>query len=74
LGKGNSKLGPLQRGDNYKNAKMGWGHLKTFSRTTEPEELKCKFRIVNIKVLRSMFKKKKSVFLIRVDKRVDKER
>jgi hypothetical protein len=29
--------GPLQRGDNYKNAKMGWGHLKIFSRTTEPE-------------------------------------
>jgi hypothetical protein len=27
---------PLQRGDNYKNAKMGWGHLKIFfSRTTE---------------------------------------
>jgi hypothetical protein len=32
--------GPLQRGDNYKNAKMGWGHLKILSpRTTEPEEL-----------------------------------
>jgi hypothetical protein len=31
-------LDPLQRGDNYKNAKMGWGHLKIFfSRTTEPE-------------------------------------
>ena len=30
---------PLQRGDNHKNAKMGWGHLKIFSRTTEPEEL-----------------------------------
>jgi hypothetical protein len=29
---------PLQRGDNHKNAKMGWGHLKIFfSRTTEPE-------------------------------------
>jgi hypothetical protein len=29
---------PLQRGDNYKNTKMGWGHLKIFfSRTTEPE-------------------------------------
>jgi hypothetical protein len=23
---------PLQRGDNLKNAKMGWGHLKIFSR------------------------------------------
>jgi hypothetical protein len=34
--------GPLQRGDNYKNAKMGCGHLKIiFSRTTEPEELIC---------------------------------
>ena len=28
---------PLLRGDNYKNVKMGWGHLKIyFSRTTEP--------------------------------------
>jgi hypothetical protein len=27
---------PLQRGDNYKNVKMGSGHLKFFSRTTEP--------------------------------------
>ena len=28
---------PLQRGDNYKIAKMGWGHLKIFfSRTTGP--------------------------------------
>jgi hypothetical protein len=27
--------GPLQRGDNHKNVKMGWGHLKIFfSRTT----------------------------------------
>jgi hypothetical protein len=30
--------GPLQRKDDYKNAKMGWDHLKIFfSRTTEPE-------------------------------------
>jgi hypothetical protein len=29
---------PLQRGDNHKNTKMGWGRLKVFfSRTTEPE-------------------------------------
>jgi hypothetical protein len=29
---------PLQKGDNYKIAKMGWGHLNIFfSRTTEPE-------------------------------------
>jgi hypothetical protein len=34
----NKGPGPLQRGDNYKNAKIGWGHLKIFfSRTTEPE-------------------------------------
>jgi hypothetical protein len=34
----NKGPGPLQRGDNLKNAKMGWGHLKIFfSRTTEPE-------------------------------------
>jgi hypothetical protein len=28
---------PFQKGDNYLNAKMGWGHLKILSRTTEPE-------------------------------------
>jgi hypothetical protein len=29
--------GPLQRGDNHKNVKMGWGHLKIFfSRITGP--------------------------------------
>jgi hypothetical protein len=34
----NKGPGPLQRGDNHKNAKMGWGHLKIFfSRTIEPE-------------------------------------
>jgi hypothetical protein len=33
----NKGSGPLQRGDNYKSAKIGWGHLKIFSRTTEPE-------------------------------------
>jgi hypothetical protein len=34
----NKGPGPLQRGGNHKNAKMGWGHLKIFlSRTTEPE-------------------------------------
>jgi hypothetical protein len=35
-----SNKGPdsLQRGDNYKIAKIGWGHLKIFfSRTTKPE-------------------------------------
>ena len=32
----NKGPGPLQRGDNYKNAKMGRGHLKVF-RTTQPE-------------------------------------
>jgi hypothetical protein len=30
--------GPLQRGDNHKNIKMGWGHLKIF-RTMKPEKL-----------------------------------
>jgi hypothetical protein len=33
----NKGPGPLQRGDNHKNVKMGWGHLKMFfSRTTGP--------------------------------------
>jgi hypothetical protein len=44
LGKGNSSFfssnkgpGPLQRGDNYKNIKIGWVLLKIFfSRTTWP--------------------------------------
>jgi hypothetical protein len=36
----NKGPGPLQRGDNYKNAKMGCDDLKIFfSRTTESEEL-----------------------------------
>jgi hypothetical protein len=29
----NKGPGPLQKGDNHKNVKMGWGHLKIFSRT-----------------------------------------
>jgi hypothetical protein len=32
----NEGPGPLLRGDNHKNVKMGWGHLKIFSRTTGP--------------------------------------
>jgi hypothetical protein len=28
--------GPLQRGDNHRNVKIGWGLLKIFSRTTGP--------------------------------------
>jgi hypothetical protein len=33
----NKGTDPLQRGDKYKNVKMGWGHLKIlFSRTTGP--------------------------------------
>jgi hypothetical protein len=28
--------GPIQRGENHKKCKMGWEHLKIFSRTTEP--------------------------------------
>jgi hypothetical protein len=33
----NKGPGPLQRGDNLKNVKMGWGLLKIFfSRTTGP--------------------------------------
>jgi hypothetical protein len=41
--------GPLQRGDNLRNAKMGWGHLKIFfSRTTEPEEVIFTGKLSNI--------------------------
>jgi hypothetical protein len=32
--------GPIQRGGNYKNVKMGWVHLKIlFLRTMKPEKL-----------------------------------
>jgi hypothetical protein len=31
--------GALQRGDNYKNVKLGWGHLKIYYRTMKPEKL-----------------------------------
>jgi hypothetical protein len=38
LNSSNKGPGPLQRGDNLKNAKIGLGHLKIyFSRTTKPE-------------------------------------
>jgi hypothetical protein len=34
----NKGPGPLETGENHKNAEMGWGHLKIFfSRTTEPD-------------------------------------
>jgi hypothetical protein len=32
----NKGPGPLLRGDNHKNVKMGWVHIKIFSRTTGP--------------------------------------
>jgi hypothetical protein len=32
----NKGPGPFQRGDNHKNVKMGWGHLKMFSKITGP--------------------------------------
>jgi hypothetical protein len=39
LGKGtNQGPGPFQRGDNHKNAKMGWGHLKIFFSQTPRED------------------------------------
>jgi hypothetical protein len=37
---------PLQRGDNHKNIKMGWAHLKIFSRSREPEELIFTFKFL----------------------------
>jgi hypothetical protein len=32
--------GPHQRGDNNKNANIGWDQLKIFSRTNNPEKLR----------------------------------
>jgi hypothetical protein len=36
----NKGTDPHQRGDNRKNANVGWGHLKFFSRTNDPEKLR----------------------------------
>jgi hypothetical protein len=36
----NKGPGPLQRGDNHRNVRKGWGHLKIlFLRTMKPEKL-----------------------------------
>jgi hypothetical protein len=36
----NKGSGPLQTGDNYRNVRKGWGHLKIlFLRTIKPEKL-----------------------------------
>jgi hypothetical protein len=45
----NKGPGPLQKGDNYKNVKMGWGHLKFFfSRITGLEKLKFTWKLSDI--------------------------
>jgi hypothetical protein len=37
----NTRPGPVQMEGDYRNAKIWWGHLKSFfSRTTEPEKLR----------------------------------
>jgi hypothetical protein len=52
----NEKPGPLQNGDNHKNAKIGWSHLKIyFSRTTGPQKLKFTQTFSEI-VLKQVFK------------------
>jgi hypothetical protein len=38
----NKGPGPLQRGDDHKNVKIGWGHLKIFLRPMKPEKLNFK--------------------------------
>jgi hypothetical protein len=39
-GSSNKGPGPLQREDNHKNVRIGWGHLKiSFLRTMMPERL-----------------------------------
>jgi hypothetical protein len=45
----NKGSGPLQKGDNYENVKMGWGHLKIFFSTiTCPEKLKFTWKLSDI--------------------------
>ena len=45
----NEGPGPLQRGDNHENAKIGWCHLKIFfSRTTGPGKLKFIWKLPDI--------------------------
>jgi hypothetical protein len=40
---------PFQRRDNFKNVKLGWGHLKIFFlRTTGPEKLRFTGKFPNI--------------------------
>ena len=45
----NEGPGPLQRGDNHENAKIGWCHLKIFfSRTTGPGKLRFIWKLPDI--------------------------
>ena len=44
----NEGPGPLQRGDNHENAKIGWCHLKIFSKTTGPGKLKFIWKLLDI--------------------------
>jgi hypothetical protein len=45
----NKGPGPLQMGDNRKNVKMGWGHLKIlFLRTMKPEKLNFTWKLFSI--------------------------
>ena len=45
----NDGPGPHQRGDNHKNAKIGWCHLKIFfSRTTGPGKLRFIWKLPDI--------------------------
>ena len=45
----NEGPGPLRRGDNHENAKIGWCHLKIFfSRTTGPGKLKFIWKLPDI--------------------------
>ena len=45
----NEGAGPFQRGDNHKNAKIGWDHLKIFfSRTTKPGKFKFTWKLADI--------------------------
>ena len=47
--------GPLQRGDNHENAKIGWCHLKIFfSRTNGPEKLKFIWKLPDTEEIRAI--------------------
>jgi hypothetical protein len=58
----NKGPGPLQRGDNQKSVKMGWGHLKIFSRTMRPILTRLGTNYLRVKMIQICSKEGNSPF------------